>query len=298
MKNKDKVILYQFLDNENIPFYIGITNDFKRRKGEHLQSVKKSCKYPVYNKINKLQREEGYILNMQIVKENLTIEEANKLEIETIKDYKEKGIKLYNLSEGGGGRLGFKVVFTDEWKQKLKDAKKKQYEDGYINPSKGIKFSEDRLKQMSEERKEYFKTRQGTFTGKTHTKECRKMFAETAKKTFKGTTQTKEQVRKRIENSIQTKKNWSEEKKIEMNKIYKENALASIKRYNIKTINLINKIEFEFYGTYVELSKHILENYKDKVSAEALGNTFRKLTNSTKSGWQVVALDNKTEKRD
>ncbi len=183
------VLLYQFLDTKGIPFYVGITNNFKRRLSEHKQVLKKGKDgktWPVYNKIRKLIREENYELNMNIIRKELTHDEAKCLEIETIAKYKNEGIKLYNLTAGGDGTTNHKPVFTEEWKQKLKEAKSGDKWKGENNPFYGKKHTEEFKKKMSENKKGTFKGEKNPFYGKKHTEENIKMFSETARKTFKG----------------------------------------------------------------------------------------------------------------
>lgn len=108
-----------------------------------------------------------------ILKECVTIEEARLLEEPFIKKYKTLAPNGYNLSPTGGtnqfgGRHSeeskkkiseslkgkFKGrVFTEEWKQKLSDAKK-----DFIPWSKGATFSEEHRKNIS-------KAREGKYTG-------------------------------------------------------------------------------------------------------------------------------------
>jgi hypothetical protein len=56
--------------------------------------------------------------------------------------------KLSKLKKGNKLRLG--SILTDEIKNKISNAHKKLYNNGYVNPTKGIKFSEERIKKMSE----------------------------------------------------------------------------------------------------------------------------------------------------
>lgn len=70
---------------------------------------------------------------------------AFKREIELIKLYKEQGVKLCNLTNGGEGVSGLKRVFTKEHKDKLRQAK-------LANPVrywKGKKFSKKHTDNLS-----------------------------------------------------------------------------------------------------------------------------------------------------
>ena len=152
------VSLYQFLDNNGIPFYVGITNNFKRRLTEHKTVLKKGKDgktWPVYNKIRKLIREENYELNMVVIKENLSFIDAKKLEIETIAKYKGEGIKLCNLTAGGEGTTNHKPVFTEEWRKKLSEAKSGDKFIRNKNSFFGKHHSDETKKKLSLLRKEF-----------------------------------------------------------------------------------------------------------------------------------------------
>lgn len=180
MENDNRV-LYQFLDNNNVPFYFGITNNFKRRKCEHLQVLKKGKNgksWPVYNKIKKLIREEGYELKMEIIQSNLSFKKANELEIEYIREYKNKGIKLYNLTAGGEGTSNHQPVFTKEWKKKLSEAKSGDKFKGEKNSFFGKHHSEETKSKISTLRKGKLTGDKNPFYGKSHTEEFKKMIGD------------------------------------------------------------------------------------------------------------------------
>lgn len=270
-----KIILYEFLDENHIPFYVGITNNYKRRKLEHLNACKKQNKYPVYNKLRKLQKQ-GYTLNMNIIQEHLSIEQANQLEIDTIKLYKEKGLKLYNLAEGGKGRLGYKVIFTEEWKQKLKAAKKKQYSDGQPGTMKGKKHSVEALEKIKANgviHSENLKNKLYGNKGKTMIEICgleraaeiRKINSETAKKTFTSSKQTQEQINKRRESYKKTYYNCieSQTKRKELNKKNRAKQLENLSK-QIDIYLSGNKIA-SFIGNYTQLSDFLSEKHNIKI---------------------------------
>jgi hypothetical protein len=122
--------------DKNEPFYIGIGSDdkgyYKRAKstyGRNLywRNVAKITKYKV-----------------EILLDDLTWEDACKKESEFISLYGRRDLKegtLTNKTSGGDGTLGF--VYTEEERKKRSDIQKNLYANGYINPNKGRKFSDN-----------------------------------------------------------------------------------------------------------------------------------------------------------
>src|ERR1035441_5872497 len=129
MENKTFTI-YSISTNGEV-FYIGRTCNLRRRKTEHLRESHKTYNTYKVNKIRKLQNL-GESIEFNILHENLTYDDSVRLEVEEIKTHRENGAVLTNLTEGGEGLYGFTRVFTDEWKDKLKQAKKEQFDNGYI----------------------------------------------------------------------------------------------------------------------------------------------------------------------
>lgn len=241
--------VYELIDHEGNPFYIGRTKNIKQRMYEHWRDATKRDKQThVYHKIRKLIREDNYcILKWNILFETEIFEESTAMEIKLIKEYRDKGIQLTNLTDGGEGLEGVKRTFTEEWKQKLRDAKKKQYAEGYVQDTKGKTFDEIYGETKAKELKE--KTgkkisegiKNGTINhnkGKTleelvgHERalELKKMTSERAKTTFTGTKQSQEHKQKRLQKQRETKANWSDEKRKEMSEKNRQNALKGIEK--------------------------------------------------------------------
>lgn len=263
MENKHCV--YQIIDNNNTPFYIGKTNNFHRRKMEHLCVLKKGKKgktWPVYNKIRKLIKEEKYELKMEILKSDLNYDEANKLEIKYIKEYKENGVKLYNLTAGGDGTLNYKPFFTAEWKQKLKDAKSGENWKGENNPFYGKKHSKKTKEKISKAHKGKQTGDQNPFYGKKHSDEVIKKISDTAKKTFSGIPKTEEH-KKKISEAHKGKKQSKEH--------LEKNRLKSCIPYKVTILK--NRECFNWNRGLPELSKFLLENYKIKISSGGICNS-------------------------
>lgn len=120
-KTDDNIYIYGLIDprNNNI-FYIGFAENLKRRLAEHLNIKGKKREKNTYKKnvINK-------ILGLGLKPEMVVLDSCEKkyneqqgrfehelLEIEYIKKYREQGIKLTNLTNGGdGGCTGLRPTF-------------------------------------------------------------------------------------------------------------------------------------------------------------------------------------------
>ena len=144
-------VVYYFIRPDGTPFYVGITNNFKRRKRRHYCNILNGNSYPKYNKARKL-ISEGFIFDQMIiiVERNLTEEEAKQREIDLIRELKDKGIKLYNLTAGGEGFSGF----SKEQMQKMADKRRgkklpKEVRRKISEARKGMKFSEEHKKNLS-----------------------------------------------------------------------------------------------------------------------------------------------------
>lgn len=263
-------------------FYIGRTCDLKRRKSEHMYENKGNTYKS--NKIKKLRRENKEI-NFNVLHENLTYDESVELEIQEIKEHKEKGYILTNLTDGGEGGIGHKPIFTDEWKTNLKTARKALFNDGYEVVNKGKSLEELIGIQKAKEQKERVgkKVSDGIKSGtRKHNKgvkiddivggkraeELRKISSDNAKKTFTGSKQTDEQINKRALATSLTKQNWSEEKRKEINEKYKLAQLKSVKKYNF------NVDGFEHHGTWKSLSLALKEELGIIVSPQSLGDFY------------------------
>lgn len=119
--------------------YVGQTNNFKKREQDLMcDSVysggiidKARAKYGVEN------------FKHEILKECDTQNELNYWEQYYIKELNTKVPNGYNLTDGGGGRSGYKI--TDEQRKKMSEARK-----GCIPWNKGIPASEEQKKRHSQ----------------------------------------------------------------------------------------------------------------------------------------------------
>ena len=135
--------------NEIEPRYVGITTgNLQNRLTKHLHDIKREkCKN--LHKKNWLKKNKEFIIIEKIDEAN-SIDELKEMEKFYIKKYKDQGINLLNLTDGGDGTYGYKhnletiekisgvnninygKKHSDEWKLKMK---------GRIPWNKGIKMN-------------------------------------------------------------------------------------------------------------------------------------------------------------
>lgn len=101
--NNFYVYIHRKKSNNEI-FYVG------KGKGKRAYSIHNRNNY-----WNKIINKHGFIV--EILKDNLTEDEAFKIEIETIEQYKKQNITLCNMTSGGEGTSGY--IFTDEDRRKI-----------------------------------------------------------------------------------------------------------------------------------------------------------------------------------
>jgi len=280
------------ISTNGVVFYIGRTSDFKRRKSEHLYEKKKTYKG---NKINKLKRL-GLPIEFNILHEIDDFDLSTQLEINEIKEHRERGVELTNLTNGGEGTIGHKPIFTEEWKAKLKDSRKKLFDNGYIVVNKGKKLEEligfERAKEIKDQTSKRVSEgiKNGTIRtnkGKkleeivTHERaeELRKISSKNAIKNFTGKKQSESHINARISSQKKTVGNWSEEEKINMRKRNKLAQLKSVKHYFFT----IDK-HFEHYGTWKSLSLALKEELGINVGEGSLSQFYRGIYKSLKCG--------------
>jgi len=136
-----------------LPFYIGKSNNPKKRKKRHLYDAKNlMLNYPVHNKLRKLLRD-GLGIDLEILESKLTEDEVDDREVYWISFYRTK-TKLCNLANGGEGGKGL----TEETIEKIKKAnigqKRSEETRKRISDSrKGIVFSKEHKQNLSKARK-------------------------------------------------------------------------------------------------------------------------------------------------
>ena len=128
-----KYVIYAFIDEQNNPYYIGKTCNFKKRRTQHLSNIKNvDNKLPKYNKTRKLLKKD-FKFKMKILEDNIASKDINKKEKQYIKNIR-KIHKLYNLtngedgcdSDGGKYAQSFRKHFKHSEKTKIKMSKSAQ----------------------------------------------------------------------------------------------------------------------------------------------------------------------------
>jgi len=178
----NKFYIYALLTVSNVPFYVGKTSNLKRRMQEHRYITVKSkryTRYPVYRKLRKMERAEGYKLKYALLDFAGTLEEADKDEIVWIKEFRDAGVKLYNLTDGGEGTYGHKAVFTKEWRTKLRAAARIRSLTN--NAFKGKHHSAKTKRLLSQQRKGKMVGEDNPFYGKHHSTETKRLISESNK---------------------------------------------------------------------------------------------------------------------
>jgi len=95
-----KYNIYVFLDQRGKPYYVGKTNNFKRRRREHLEAIRTMNPLPKYKKARWLLKN-GYKFRMRTVAKALIEKDAYEIETFYIKKYFKAGHKLTNLTHSG-----------------------------------------------------------------------------------------------------------------------------------------------------------------------------------------------------
>jgi hypothetical protein len=101
--------IYYFLDQNQIPFYVGLTKNLHQRTFGHLFEIVHNNMLPCYTKVRKLIKDFNLDFKKDIIKciEICREDELEEKEILHIKLLRESGYKLKNLTEGGRGSTGY-----------------------------------------------------------------------------------------------------------------------------------------------------------------------------------------------
>jgi group I intron endonuclease len=112
-----KMFLYWITFKDTDSLYIGITNNVKRRIAAHKQAAKSGKSTPLYACIRKYNE-----FTLTVMETYKTREEANDAEKYWISYGRECYWKLLNLADGGEG--GFVITNVEDWKGKLRAARR------------------------------------------------------------------------------------------------------------------------------------------------------------------------------
>ena len=125
--------LYCITNKVNGKVYAGITNDLKHRWSSHVYASKHR-QTPLYSAIRKYGLDS---FKMELVNFFGTKEECCEVEKYVISFLQENNIPNYNLSSGGEGGFIVPTDKIDQWKEKLRTARKGR------TPAVGLKHSEE-----------------------------------------------------------------------------------------------------------------------------------------------------------
>lgn len=170
MLDKQFYVYVHMKATDDSVFYVG--------KGSKYRYTTKQGRNQYWNRIV---AKHGFVA--EIVKNNLSFDEANAYEIQLIKELKDQGCILCNLTDGGEGCLGAKKTAEQKAAISLKNKGKKRTAEtkakmlGNQNAAGSVRSAETRLK-MS-------KSKKGTnnLKGRTVSEETRNKIRESRKKT-------------------------------------------------------------------------------------------------------------------
>lgn len=143
-------------ENDNI-FYVGKTCRPTHRFSRHLRNIRDGSTYPVHNKLRKVIRLKGNSKNIyEVIESDIPESKIDIREMFYIKKFRQQGLKLKNLTDGGEGGKGItaeivaKIVAKNKGKKRTPEQKKR------ISDAKlGIPFTDQHKKSL----KKAWKTR-------------------------------------------------------------------------------------------------------------------------------------------
>lgn len=111
--------IYVFVDPKGKPYYVGRTNNFKRRRKEHLDEIRTGNTLPKYRRARQIMKR-GYKFRMKTIAKTLDLKDSMELEKFFIRKYRNMGITLYNLTSGGDDKHKIKINYPKKKKIKLR----------------------------------------------------------------------------------------------------------------------------------------------------------------------------------
>jgi group I intron endonuclease len=151
-----KYVIYTFVDQNEKVFYVGLTSDFKTRKRAHRWQASIGNKLYVYNKLRKVMRDHGLTIDdcMIALEEDIEEDKVDEREIYHIDQFRKKGYKLSNLTDGGRGSKTFSKKLHKKCAQSRKGQKRSEETRKKISEAKkGMKFSDEHKENLSKARK-------------------------------------------------------------------------------------------------------------------------------------------------
>lgn len=131
--------IYVLLDENQKVFYVGKTNRPKIRLNRHIGDVRKGSRLYVHNKLRQVLMRKGWNKSgiFKVIEKDVPENLIDEREIFHIKAFKDTGIKLTNLTDGGEGGKGFTPEIieriaakhrgrqhSEEWKRHISESKK------------------------------------------------------------------------------------------------------------------------------------------------------------------------------
>lgn len=142
--------IYVLKDENNIVFYVGKTCRPNNRFSRHLRNVHDGSTYPVHNKLRKVIRLKGNSNGIyEVIESDIPESQIDIREMFHIKNFKQQGLKLKNLTDGGEGGKGITPEIVAKIVSKNKGQKRTVEQKKRISESKlGIRFTEQHKKSL------------------------------------------------------------------------------------------------------------------------------------------------------
>jgi hypothetical protein len=147
--------LYAFIDENGDPFYIGITSRFIGRRKAHLQEIHGMNPLPKYHKARKvIATGKAFEQIMVPIEVMIPADKIEQREIDKIKELRQCGTKLYNLTDGGFGKIGTIPGIGDKVRTARTGTRHSEQTKARMSAArKGIKFSAEHKRNLSAARK-------------------------------------------------------------------------------------------------------------------------------------------------
>lgn len=143
--------IYVLLDENQKVFYVGKTNRPKIRLGRHIGEVRRGSRLYVHNKLRQVLERKKWDRSgiFQVIEGEIPESLIDEREIFHIKEFKDRGIKLTNLTAGGEGGKGFTRDIIKRAAEKRKGRHHSEEWKRHISESKtGVPFSSSHLKSL------------------------------------------------------------------------------------------------------------------------------------------------------
>lgn len=177
--------IYIIKNTISAKFYIGSTNNIKKRWLDHKRELKKNKHHSprLQNAWNKYGEESFTFEVVEEVQNVLLLEEIEQHYLDVLKPYDEN--VGYNISMFAQASMRGRK-HSETTKQKISDVWKKKYEEGFLHSWLGRCHSQESKNKMSKTKKEMFIGENNPFYGKTHSEETKKKLSNSRQGLFEG----------------------------------------------------------------------------------------------------------------